>query len=239
MDQSSANNKNINWKRLYQIGGIAPFITLALYLSQMLIIILSRKPYPITVESWFALFQRSKFLGLIFLNALDIFSIAILGLMFLALFIALKSVNPSLITIAAFLAFLGTAVFVSARTEMVTATLTLSDLYASATKDAQQFQLLAAGQAIMSLSRGTPETIGFTFIAIASLFISIVMLQDETFGKLISYIGFLGVIITLADNLSLIIAPSLATILMPVNGLIWLIWWILVGRKLLQLARRI
>lgn len=238
MDQVSAN-QNTNWKRLYQIGGIAPFITLAFYLSQVFIIILSQEPYPITAESWFALFQRSKFLGLIFLNALDIFSIAILGLMFLALFIALKATNPSLMTVAAFLAFLGTAVFVSARAEMVTATLTLSDLYASAPIDAQQFQLLAAGQAIMSLSRGTPETIGFIFIAIASLIISIVMLQDETFGKLISYIGILGVFITLADNLSLIIAPSLAAFLMPLNGLIWLIWWILVGRKLLQLARRI
>lgn len=171
------------WKQLFKIGGIAPFVTLAFYLIQWVTIIFTRKPYPVTPEEWFTLFHSNPILGLIFLNALDIFSIAILGLMFLALTIALWQIKPSWMLIAAFFAYLGIAAFVSSRADMVTAILALTEQYAAATASAQSTQTLAAGQAIMSLSRGTPETIGFLFVAIASLIISVVMLKTEIFNN--------------------------------------------------------
>jgi hypothetical protein len=74
-----------NWKSLYRIGGVAPLIALAFYLTQMLVIAFG-EAYPATIEDWFSLFQRSKVLGLLYLNALDVFSIAFLGTMFLALY---------------------------------------------------------------------------------------------------------------------------------------------------------
>jgi hypothetical protein len=203
----------------------------------LLTIIFSSEPYPVTPEDWFALFQRNPFLGLIFLNALDVFSIAILGLMFLALYIALQRVNPALMLVAIFFAFLGIAVFVSSRTDMVTATLALTEQYAAATTEAQSSQILAAGQAIMVLSRGTPETIGFFFIAIASLIISVVMLRSDPFRNYIGYLSILGFIITVINQICVIFAPSIAAILLPINGLIWLIWWILVGVRLIQLGK--
>jgi hypothetical protein len=183
------------------------------------------------------LFQRSKILGLFFLNALDIFSIAILGLMYLALYVALRRTNPSQMVIATFFAFLGVAVFISSRAAMVSATLSLSDQYATAATETQSFQSLAAGQAITSLSRATPETIGFLFMAIAGLVYSKVILQSENFSKVIGYLGILAFTFTLANDISLVVAPSAAAILMPINGLIWLIWWLLVGRTLLQFGQ--
>jgi hypothetical protein len=239
MGKTNAETGISSWKSLYRIGGVAPLITLTIYLSQLLIIIVSGETYPTTPESWFALFQRSKPLGLIFLNALDVFSIAILGLMFLALYVALRSTNPSYMAVATFFAFLGVAVFVSARAEMVTATLSLSNQFAIATTEAQRSQILAAGHAVMALSRATPETLGFFFITIASLIISVVILQSGTFSKMIAYLGILGSVIVLANDISIVIAPSMATILMPLSGLVWLIWWILVGQKLLRLERKV
>ena len=103
--------------------------------------------------------------------------------------------------------------------------------------EAQRSQVLAAGQAITSLSRATPETIGLLFVAVASLIISIVILKIETFSKVITYLGILAFVITSANDISLIVAPSVAAILMPINGLLWFIWWILVGRTLLQIGR--
>ncbi|MBN1136721.1 MAG: hypothetical protein JXM73_09045 [Anaerolineae bacterium] len=46
------------------------------------------------MAGWFALFQHSKLLGLFTLNALDILSIALMGVMFLALYAALKHADP-------------------------------------------------------------------------------------------------------------------------------------------------
>jgi hypothetical protein len=172
------------------------------------------------------------------LNALDIFSIAILGLMFLALTIALWQVKPAWMLVAGFFAFLGIATFVSSRADMVTATLSLTEQYAAITTEAESAQILAAGQAVMVLSRATPETFGFFFVAIASLIISIIMLKTDIFNNGIGYLGILGFVVTLANHIGLILAPAIAPALMSISGLIWLIWWIWVGIKLLQIGRK-
>ncbi len=233
----NTDTSNSDWKALYRIGGIAPLITVAFYLTQLLVILLSRVTYPTTPESWFALFQRSLLLGLIFLNALDVFSIAFLGLMFLALYVALRKSNPSLMLVAAFFSFLGIAVFVSARAEMVNATISLSNQYADAISEAQRLQLQAAGQAIMSITRATPETIGFLFIAIAGLITSVVILHSGIFGKLTAIVGILASMVTFANDIFVVMAPSVTGVLLPINGLLWLIWWLLISAGLLKLSR--
>lgn len=222
-------------KSLYRIGGVAPLVAAAFYMSQFLIIF-SDETYPTTPQGWFDLFQRSKLLGLFFLNALDIFSVALLGVMFLALYVALGQTNQAYMAIAAFCAFLGVAVFVSARADLVTATLTLSEQYAEATAEAQRSQLLAAGWAAHSITRATPETLGFFFMAVAGLITSIVILQGETFGKVTAYVGILASVFTFANQASIVIAPLLPAILLPLNGLLWLVWWLLASRGLFRLA---
>ena len=226
------------WKSLYRIGATAPLIALAFYLSQFLIVF-SGATYPTTPEGWFALLQRSKLLGLFFLNALDVISIALLGLMFLALYVALRQANPSLAAIAAFLTFLGIAVFVSSRAEAVSAMLSLSDQYAAARTEAEQSQIVAAAQAVFAPTRATPETAGFFFVAVAGLVFSLVILQGRNLGRVVAYVGVLAGLVTVANDISIVIAPSLAAILMPINGLLWLIWWALVSRGLFQLGRQV
>lgn len=225
-----------SWRNLYRVGGTAPLIALAFYLSQFLLLF-AGDIYPTTPQGWFELFQRNKLLGLFVLNALDIISIALLGTMFLALYVALRGINPSYMTIAIFFAFLGIAVFVSTRAQMVSATLSLSDQYAAATTEAQRARILAAGQAVQAPIRATHETIGFLFTVVAGLIVSMVMLRSDTFGKVTAYVGIVAGIFTFANDASIVIAPSLATILMPINGLLWLIWWLLISRGLFRLAR--
>jgi len=174
MENLNREMSNPNWKALYRIGGVAPFIAILFYMSQFLLLIIG-ETYPTSPEGWFALFQRNKLLGLFVLNALDTFSIAIVGLMFLALYIALRQINPSYMLIASFFAFLGIAVFVTTRAMMVSATLNLTDQYLVAMTEAQRSDLLLAWQAITSPVRSTPATTGFLFMAIGGLIISIVI----------------------------------------------------------------
>lgn len=231
-----------SWKRLYRIGSVAPLIMLTFYLIQVLTWIfgdLAGEPYPTTTSDWFSLFQRNKVLGLLYLNALDIFSIAILGIMFLALYVAFKRTSASYMIIAVFFAFIGIAAFVSSRADTVSASLSLSSQYAAATAEAQRAQILAAWQATDAPVRATIQTIGFLFIAVASLIISAVMLQSKVFGKATAYVGILAGVGTFADQICIVVAPSISSILMPINGLLWFIWWILVSRGLFQLGKRI
>ena len=224
-----------NWKSLYRVGGVAPLIALAFYLIQVVAMIFGG-PFPVTAQDWISLFQRNKILGLLYLNALDIFSIALVGVMFLALYVALRRQNESHMAIAAFLAFIGVAAFIAPRVAML-GVLPLSDQYAAATTAAHRSQILAAWDALGSLGTATPQTVGYFFLAIAVLIISVVMLRGKVFGKVTAYVGILTSVVTFVDDVSLVIAPSIAGILMPVSGLLWLVWWIMISRRLLQLGK--
>jgi len=233
--------ENTKWKTLYRAGAVAPLITLVLYSSQFIILIFG-DPFPTTIEGWFALFQRNKLLGLWYLNALDIVSFALLGIMFLALYVALRRVSPSWPVIAAYFALLGAVVFIVPRA-LTLAVLPLSDLHAAATTEAQRTMYLTAGETLSYVSTATPQTLGFLFMAVAGLIISVVILRSQSFGKsaalskAVGYVGIVGFVVTLANYTSWILALSIAAMLMPINGLLWLLWWIMISVGLFKLAK--
>jgi hypothetical protein len=231
--------ENSKWKTLYRAGAVAPLIALVLYASQFLLLIWG-DPFPTTTEGWFALFQRSKLLGLWYLNALDILSFALLGILFLALYVALRRLRPAWMLIALYFALLGVVVFIVPRV-LTLAILPLSDLHAAATTEAQRTMYLTAGEALSYVTTATPQTPGFLLMAGAGLIISLVLLPrgmaSQPFGRAVSYVGIVGFAVTLANYISWIVAPSIAAVLMPVNGLLWLLWWLLISVGLFKLAR--
>ena len=103
MDKPTVETIDPTWKSLYRVGGSGALIALVFYLSQVLILIFG-EPYPVTTEGWFNLFTRSNLLGLFYLNALDMASITLFCLMFLALCVALKRGNESAMAIAGLVA---------------------------------------------------------------------------------------------------------------------------------------
>jgi hypothetical protein len=225
------------WKPLYRAGAIAPLIALATYVIEIIGVILAGDPYPTSSLQWFTLFADNKLIGLLALNVFDVVSIALLGVMFLALYMAMRRGNESIGLIAAFFALLGITVFVASRADMGSTMLKLSEEYAAATSQIQKDQLLAVGQALAAPVRATIDTMGYFFIAAASMLISVVILRSGIFNKATAYVGILGFVITLVSRLSLVFETSLPEMLLPVGGLIWLIWWVLVSRGLFRLAR--
>jgi hypothetical protein len=220
---------------------VAPLIALLFYLIEFSILFLGT-PYPATVEDWFALIQRSKLLGLWYLNALDILSFALLGIMFLALYIALRRLSPAGMLVALYAALLGVAVFIVPRA-LHLSLLPLSDLHAAATTEAQKAIYLAAGEALSQVSTATPQTLGFLFMAAAGLIISDVSLRSHALhqpvplSKATGYVGIVGFVAALANFGSRLLAPNVAETLMPINGLLWFAWWILVSVSLFKLAK--
>jgi hypothetical protein len=230
------------WRTLYYAGAVAPLIALFFYLIEFSLLFLGQ-PYPTTIEGWFALIQHSKLLGLWYLNALDILSFALLGIMFLALHMALRRFRPSWMLIALYLALLGVAVFIVPRV-LHLSLLPLSDLHAAATTDAQKSVYLAAGEALSQVSSATPQTLGFLFMAVAGLLISDVSLRSHALhqpvplSKATGYVGIVGFVAALANFGSRLLAPTVAETLMPINGLLWFTWWILASVSLFKLAKK-
>lgn len=230
--------ENSKWKPLYRAGAVAPLIALAFYLIEFSLLIVG-EPYPTTIEGWYALVQRSKLLGLWYLNALDILSFALLGIMFLALYMALRRARPAWMLIALYFALLGVVVFIVPRV-LHLSLLPLSDLHAAATAEAQRALYLAAGEALSQVSSATPQTLGFLLMAAAGLIISVVVLRSDQqhlpIGRAAAYVGIVGFVAALANYLARLLAPDIAAMIMPLNGLLWFAWWILVSVGLFRLA---
>ena len=237
MENSSNQTTGAKWKTLYRAGAVAPLIALVFYLIEFSIPIFG-EPYPTTIEGWYALFQRSKLLGLWYLNAVDIISFVLLGIMFLALYVALRHIHPSWMLVAIYFALLGAAVFIVPRV-LHLSLLPLSDLHAAATTEAQRTMYLTAGAALSHVSTATPQTLGFLLMAVAGLIISVVLRsskQSQPPGKASAYVGIVGFVAALANYISRLLALDIAAMLMPINGLLWFIWWIMMSVGLFRLG---
>jgi hypothetical protein len=230
------------WKTLYRAGAVAPLIALALYSSQFVIMICG-EPFPTTAEGWFALSQRNRLLALWYLNALDIVSFALLGVMFLALYVVLRGARPSWALIALYFALLGAVVFIVPRA-LTLAMLPLSDLHAATTTEVQRTMALTAGETLSHLTTATPQTLGFLFMAVAGLIVSVVVLRSRSsgssfaFSRMMGYVGIVGFVAAAANYASWLLALPIAAVLMPINGSLWLVWWLVVSASLFKLAGR-
>jgi uncharacterized membrane protein YgdD (TMEM256/DUF423 family) len=227
------------WKTLYRAGAVAPIVAIAFYLIEFSLLIFG-EPYPTTIEDWYVLVQRSKLLALWYLNALDILSFMLLGIMFLALYMALRRVRRDWMVIAVYFALLGVVVFVVPRV-MHLSLLPLSDLHAAATSEAQRTMYLTAGEALSQVSSATPQTLGFLLMAAAGLIISVVVLwsgrRRPPIGRAAAYVGIVGFVAALANYATRLLAPDIASMIMPINGLLWFAWWIMVSVGLFRQAK--
>ncbi|MBN2083909.1 MAG: hypothetical protein JW748_01705 [Anaerolineales bacterium] len=222
------------WKPLYRVGGYAPWVMIGLILIQILVMF-SGEPYPVSIEDWFSLFQRRLVLGLLYINVLDIFTISLLGVVLLALCVALRKGNESATAIAAFLAVLGTAVFVTPRADILAASLSLTREYAAA-MDSVKPEILNAGRGVFAMGLPTLQTTGFLFIAAAVVILSALMLRSGAFGKAAAITGVLAGILAITDYFLAVFAPAPANALLMIGILAWTAWWILIGLKLLRLG---
>ena len=106
---SKEKNLPKRWRSLMQVGGIAALLAAILFrrnLSAEVSLFSSIQP-PQFAGDWFVLLYQHPLLGLTYLNLFDLVEYALVGLMFLALYTALKKTNRSWMTIAVVLGLLG------------------------------------------------------------------------------------------------------------------------------------
>ena len=134
------------WNWLYRIGGAAALFGVAMIPIQLIIFIVWGQPE--TALGWFTLFQDNELAGLLAFESLFVVN-AVIGIATtLALYVVLRRINESLMTIALALGFLEAVAFIVARPTLDM--LYLSNQYAAATTDAQRAALLAAGEAMLA-----------------------------------------------------------------------------------------
>ena len=223
---------------LIRVGGVAALVVAFLTVVEVIIFILY--PQPSTVRGWFELFQDSPVIGLLDFWGIEVPMYVMFAMVFLALYIVLRKVNKSGMAIAFTLALLGIATFLATTNPF--SMLSISRQFAAATTEANMSALLAAGEALLANTNQRVIggfNMGLLLVSTAGLIISLVMRGAITFGRLIAYIGILAFGLSLADYLRQAVTSSatIAILLILPGALLLIVWFSLVGRRLLQLGR--
>lgn len=227
---AEARTSNSNWESLYKVGGAAALFSVVLIPIQL--IIFTSVPEPDTAIGWFTLFQSNKLLGLLSFEALFVVNAALGITTTLALYIALRRVNESLMAIALAFGVIGAIAIILARPAIDM--LYLSDQYATATTVTQRTLFLAAGETMISIRHGTAFHVSYNLANINLLIISAVMLRSRIFSKTTAYMGILAGVIGFG-----LYVPTIGIFLSVLSVLFFAIWNILIARRLFQLGRNL
>ena len=220
------------WRGLYATAGVAALLTAGAVPLQVLLLIVAPPPDGRSVVEWFSAFGSSPVYGLLSLDLVMMVE-QVLGLAIAAaLFIVLRHNAESTMALAFVAWIVAIGLLLSANTGFQM--LSLSDAYADATSEAQRASLVAAGQAMLATywSMGTAFVFGYLLSATAGILIGAAMLRSGAFGRAAGWIGIAGNGIGLA-----VFVPVVGIALSLVSVLILVIWWAIVGARLLGLAR--
>jgi hypothetical protein len=219
------------WKDLYRLGGISSILVAAvIVLAIVAFFIWPYKPGFTSVENIFITLQNDRLGGLISLDLSTIIAPLISILQILALYAALKRVNESYALIALVFGLMGVVLWLTARP--LAEVVSLSNQYAAAPNDIAKSQYLAAGEALIALFGGTAWMVSQVLLNISSALSSLLMLWSRIFSKATAYLGIVVSIVGIG-----IFIPGLGIVLGLLATAGGMVWLILVGQRLLQLAR--
>lgn len=231
------NYPDLNLKMLYKTGGVICYILLSYSLITLFVMSLIGGP-PLTAGESFSILQENPFKGILRLDLLTVFVIPLYYLLFFSLYIVLKETNPTLMIISIILAFAGITLFLSAPS--VFSYLDLSNKFYAASTEEERSRFLAAGEAIISsdIWHGTAPRIGGLMMQSGWVMISFLMLKDQTFSKLAAITGIVTHGLDLIHIVAGFFIPAVGDILMFVAGPLYLLWFPLIGTRLIRLSIR-
>lgn len=217
------------WGILYRVAGTAALVMVALIPIQTAIFLIY--PPPDTVLGWFDLFQFNTLVGLLDMDFLLLVDQLLVGLILVALYVALKQTNLSLITIALLLGLSGMIIYFSSAVAFEMSA--LSNRYAVASTEAERRGLLATGEILLASWQGTAFNFGYVMEGISFLIIGAVMLNGTAFTKVTAWVG-------IAVGILSLVPPTVPVVGMyfAFGSLIPLIVWdLLIARGFFRLAK--
>jgi hypothetical protein len=216
------------WRPLYRMGAVAALLSVAFIFIAAIVYAFSQPPT--TVTGWFELYHKNWLLGLFAGDLMMLVSNLVLGVIYIALYGALRHANQPFMALATALGFVAIAAYFASNPAF--SLLSLSNQYAAATTDAERMTLLGAGQAVIAGWTGTAFNIAYLLGAVVALIVALVMLRSHNFSKPTAYaglaMGVLGLVPATAGMVGIVI--SLLTLVPTV------IWLVLIARRLFKLA---
>lgn len=170
---------------LYKTGILAAIFMLSMIPVQIACFIIW--PHPSNIEDWFALFNNNWIIGLISFDFLYMLSMIASIFLYIALYFALAEKRKALSLFAITIGLIGLTIYFSSNTSIEM--LSTSKQYFQAQSDGTKELLLASGQTLYSIWKGTAYSVYYVFNGIALILFFLAMIKDNKFRKSTAYIG--------------------------------------------------
>ena len=216
------------WKPLYRIAAVAALLSVAFIVIAGIVFAIN--PPPTTIAGWFKLYHDNWLVGLLDGDLMMLASYILMGLIYFALYGALRRVNQPFMALATALAFVGMAAYYTANPAF--SMLSLSNQYAAATSATERTALLGAGQAVITNWTGSAFDAAYFLSAIAVLIVSVVMLRSTIFSRWTAYAGLAIGVLTLVPAT----AGTVGVVFSFVSLLPTIVWFLLIAWRFFQLG---
>jgi hypothetical protein len=224
------------WRSPCRLGGATALLSVLLSLLTMVALVTVGGP-PDTAEETFTVLREGRLVGLLRLELLSLLNLMLYYLTFFGLYAALRRTDGVHALLATALVFVGVTLWIASHSAF--SLMTLSDRYAAAATDAERARFLAAGEALMAADmwHSTGALAGGALIECGALVVSTLMLRSAVFGRATAVVGLVTHGLDLLQVLLGAFVPGVKPVVMAVAGPLYLVWFTLVGRRLLQVGR--
>lgn len=224
------------WRSPCRLGGATALLSVLLSLFTMVVFVTVGGP-PDTAEETFTVFREGRLVGLLRLELLSLLNLMLYYLTFFGLYAALRRTDGVHALLATALVFAGVTLWIASHSAF--SLMTLSDRYAAAATDAERARFLAAAEALMAADmwHSTGALAGGALIECGALVVSTLMLRSAVFGRATAVVGLVTHGLDLLQVLLGAFVPGVKPVLLAVAGPLYLVWFTLVGRRLLQVGR--
>ncbi len=239
---------NRDWSTLYKAGGIAALLAVFVFrrnLGAELMLLANFVPgvpetLPVDATGWFALLHQHPLIGLTLLEVFDLVEYALVGLIFLAVCVALWRGNRGAALMATAGGWAGIMAYFTSNQSFTM--LSLSQRYAVAATETQR-TFLAAGEALLAwnnpgaLYQGAGIYVSMFLVPLAGLVFSWVMLRSNVFNKATAVTGLIANSVILGYFIVLAFAPSLLALPFVLSAPFRVTWYFLIALRLFKLGK--
>jgi len=220
---------------VHRAGGAAAFLLLGYSLATMVQLVLLGGPPKTAVEA-FGLLQQHPVEALLRLDLPTALVMPLYYVLFLALARALWQDDPGGAALGGVLVFAGLTLVLATPSSL--SLLTLAARHAAAPAAAERAQLEAAGQAILAADmwHGTGAFVGGLLLQAGATWTCVVMLRSSAFPKSTAVVGIATHGLDFAHVALAPAFPTAGLVTMAAAGPLYLLWFPMVGTRLLRLA---
>jgi hypothetical protein len=222
------------WRDVCRLGGLTAFVSLVCSLATIVVFATLGGP-PETAEQTFTLLRDDRMVGLLRLELVSLVNVGVYYFTFFGLYAALRRTDAARATLATGLVFAGVTLWMASHS--LTSLITLADRWTVAAPETQ-LQLVAAGEALIAADmwHSTGAAFGGVLIECGALLLSVIMLRGNVFSRPTAWVGLVTHGLDLLQMLLGIFAPAVKVPIMAVAGPLYLVWFFLIGRRMLQLG---